>query len=81
MVVYFIIFLTIGIGIGFICGIEYKSSWSKWEDLGVVYNSSTSVWTLLQSRVNENGEKQFKHIKIQHYGTIPTSVLDEINKH
>ena len=79
MVVFFIIFLVIGIGTGFIFGIEYKNPWSKWEDIGVIYNSTEYTWTLLQSRAKENGKKQFRHVSIQKYGNLPTEMVDKIN--
>jgi len=74
-----IFFMIIGIFAGFILGINIKTSWSKWEDVGVVYNSTEYTWTLLQSRVNENGKKQFRHVSIQKYGNLTTEITDKIN--
>lgn len=53
--------------------------WSKWQNIGVVYNSTEYVYTLLQYRINSKGKVQFAHRKIQKYGSLTQETIEKIN--
>ena len=69
-------------GLGYFWGRLHtkRKGWSKWEDVGINYNSAECDWYMLQQRSNsETGDKQYKHVRVQKYGNIGTELLNKLD--
>lgn len=80
MIIYFLIFLLIGCMIGYLLCITLNSSWSKWKDISIVYDSTEYQWKLLQIRSNTNGNKEFRTINVVKYCNMTKEIQEIIEK-
>ena len=69
------------LSIGFIIGaytFNIPNKWNKWEDITIVYEDY--AFSLLQVRVSNKGEKQFKKLKIVRSANLDSTQKDHLAK-
>lgn len=53
--------------------------YSKWEDVGLEYNSTNYEWYVIQTRTrNRDNYRQFRNVKVQKYGTLTSDTVNSI---
>ena len=69
------------LSIGFVIGaytFNIPNKWGKWEDVMIVYEDY--AYSLLQVRVSNKGEKQFKKLKIVKFANLDSTQKDQLVK-
>jgi len=59
---------------------KFKSGWSKWQDVGVIYDSTDYTYSMLQLRRKKDGSKQYRRVKIVRWANLPSNMIQVLDK-